>query len=264
MDFTSNSKTLDSSNLGDDTSGNTNDFTATNLTATDQTTDTPTNNFCTMNSVHVSSHGSSALPTFSEGNVKIGMNSNSSTSGTIAPSSGKWYFEYKQGENTADNGGYPIVGICATLGGTAGDIIGFRTPSGTNYRGQLGTTSVDNAFLSARLANDIFGFYVDLDNSTLIIHKNGSTYMNTGYTGGLDWSGGLTTTNLQTGFFHPYVQNNFDGTPAYTDEINFGNPSFTISSSNSDANGYGSFEYSPTLGGTNYYALCTKNLAEYG
>jgi len=168
----------DSGNLGDDTSGNGNDFTANNLTATDQTTDTPTNNFATMNPVHVSSHGSSTLPTFSEGNLKIAMSDGSSTSSSIAPSSGKWYVEYKQSENTADNQGYPIVGICATLGGTAGDIIGFRTPSGTNYRGQLGTSSIDNAFLSAREANDIFGFYIDLDNSTLIIHKNGSTYMN--------------------------------------------------------------------------------------
>jgi hypothetical protein len=37
----------DSSALGDDTSGNTNDFTVNNLTSIDQTTDTPTNNFAT-------------------------------------------------------------------------------------------------------------------------------------------------------------------------------------------------------------------------
>jgi hypothetical protein len=35
----------DSSALGDDTSGNGNDFTVNNLTSIDQTTDTPTNNF---------------------------------------------------------------------------------------------------------------------------------------------------------------------------------------------------------------------------
>jgi hypothetical protein len=43
--------------------------------------------------------------------------------------------------------------------------------------------------------------------------------------------------------------------------INFGNPSFTISSGNSDANNYGNFEYAVPSG---YYALNTKNLAEYG
>jgi hypothetical protein len=37
----------DSSALGDDTSGNGNDFTVNNLTSIDQTTDTPTNNFAT-------------------------------------------------------------------------------------------------------------------------------------------------------------------------------------------------------------------------
>jgi hypothetical protein len=40
----------DSSALGDDTSGNGNDFTVNNLTSIDQTTDTPTNNFATFNS----------------------------------------------------------------------------------------------------------------------------------------------------------------------------------------------------------------------
>ena len=43
--------------------------------------------------------------------------------------------------------------------------------------------------------------------------------------------------------------------------MNFGNPPFTISSGNSDANDYGNFEYAVPSG---YYALNTKNLAEYG
>ena len=86
--------------------------------------------------------------------------------------------------------------------------------------------------------------------------------MASGYTSGIDWSSGLTTTDTQTGFFFPYVQNN--ASSSMTDEFNFGNPSFSISSGNADANGYGNFEYSPTLSGTNYYAICTKNLAEFG
>jgi hypothetical protein len=44
-------------------------------------------------------------------------------------------------------------------------------------------------------------------------------------------------------------------------ELNFGNPGYTIASSNADANGEGSFEYAPPSG---YYALCTNNLALYG
>ena len=46
-----------------------------------------------------------------------------------------------------------------------------------------------------------------------------------------------------------------------TAEMNFGSPSFAISSGNADADGYGNFEYSVPSG---FYALCTKNLAEYG
>ena len=44
-------------------------------------------------------------------------------------------------------------------------------------------------------------------------------------------------------------------------ELNFGNAPFSISSGNADANGYGNFEYAPPSG---YYAVCTKNLAEFG
>jgi len=44
-------------------------------------------------------------------------------------------------------------------------------------------------------------------------------------------------------------------------EFNFGNPAFTIASGNSDANGYGNFEYAVPSG---YYALCSKNLGAYG
>ena len=42
---------------------------------------------------------------------------------------------------------------------------------------------------------------------------------------------------------------------------NFGSPPYAISSGNTDGNGYGNFEYAVPSG---YYALNTKNLAEYG
>ena len=43
--------------------------------------------------------------------------------------------------------------------------------------------------------------------------------------------------------------------------LNTGSPPFSISSGNSDANGYGNFEYSVPSG---YLALCTKNLGSDG
>ena len=86
----------DSSALGNDVSGNDNDFTAANLTSVDQSTDTCTNNFATWNSlVH-----SSTSAVFSEGNLKVVPQDNTSvnyTTSTIAmPQSGKWYAEFKK------------------------------------------------------------------------------------------------------------------------------------------------------------------------
>ena len=44
--------------------------------------------------------------------------------------------------------------------------------------------------------------------------------------------------------------------------MNFGGgTSFSISSGNADANGFGNFEYAVPSG---FFALCTKNLAEHG
>ena len=57
----------DSSALGNDVSGNNNDFTVNNLTSIDQTTDTCTNNFATLNPLDKGYTGTIVL---SEGNTK--------------------------------------------------------------------------------------------------------------------------------------------------------------------------------------------------
>ena len=82
-----------------------------------------------------------------------------------------------------------------------------------------------------------------------------------------DEEGNLTEESIQralgitvSDFVFPAL-GDMDGSGTVVYEINFGNPSFSISSGNSDANGYGNFEYSVPSG---YFALNTKNLAEYG
>lgn len=86
----------DSSALGDDTSGNGNDLTATNLASTDQTTDSPTQNFMVWDAARNVSHD----PIMSEGNLKVGYTSGAGTypasrAGKEIPQSGKWYWEVK-------------------------------------------------------------------------------------------------------------------------------------------------------------------------
>ena len=68
-------------------------------------------------------------------------------------------------------------------------------------------------------------------------------------------------THINTGeFIFPFF-GDVSGTEKTDISVNFGNPPFSISSGNADANGYGNFEYAPPSG---FYALCTKNLAEFG
>ena len=87
----------DSSDLGNDVSGNNNDFTLTNIDSSNATADRPadsstTGNFCTWNVVNSSSDN-----TYSEGNLKVvgGGSSGRLANGTIATTSGKWYYEFK-------------------------------------------------------------------------------------------------------------------------------------------------------------------------
>ena len=61
----------------------------------------------------------------------------------------------------------------------------------------------------------------------------------------------------EVGYF-PYISSYGNNTIL----ANFGGfTTATISSAATDENGYGTFEYAPPSG---YYAICTKNLAEFG
>jgi len=101
---------------------------------------------------------------------------------------------------------------------------------------------------------DIVGVYLDMDNGTIKFSKNG-TAMASGASAFTD----LISAMPESGWaFFAFGYDNANV------QANFGNSPFSISSGNTDANGYGNFEYSPTLSSVNYYALCTKNLAEFG
>ena len=96
----------------------------------------------------------------------------------------------------------------------------------------------------------------------LYFSKNG-TWQNSGDpTSGSTGTGAisLNTPIVGDGFLYPAVGEIYTGSSTF--QLNFGGcPPYAISSGNADANGYGNFEYAVPSG---YYALCTKNLAEYG
>jgi hypothetical protein len=111
--------------LGKDTSGNSNNFTPNNLSITagvgnDSLTDTPTNNFATLNPLHA---GHSTL---TNGNLDA---SGSSDLPTIIPGSGQWYYEI-------GTTGYNWDGTAANFTSAAGSYnFGQRPFSGTPNTG---------------------------------------------------------------------------------------------------------------------------------
>ena len=97
-----------------------------------------------------------------------------------------------------------------------------------------------------------------MDNGYVYFSKNG-TFQNSGDpTSGSTGTGGiaLPTSSNSTGTFL-FMPSLYNGTM----DVNYGSPAYSISSGNADANGHGNFEYAVPSG---YFALCTKNLSEFG
>jgi hypothetical protein len=244
-------KFANSAALGTDSSGNGNTFTATNLTSIDQTTDTPTNNFCTMNPLDNFNGG-----TYSEGNLKFTNDAvDLATRSTMAVSQGKWYWEAKWTYAGSMFNQAIYFGILDTVAAmnSGGDFASNTSAFSVIYNpngGGLTKNGVSVGSTYAGSVNSIFGFKLDLDNGDLYIHQNG-TYYN---------SGNAVVTGITSGkTYSPFFAPNAGATDSIA-EANFGNPIYS-SGSNTDGAGYGNFSYAVPSG---YYALNTKNLATYG
>ncbi len=253
----------DSSNLGNDANGGT-DFTEVNLAATDQSTDTCTNNFATMNPLDNFYQGA----TFSDGNLTVTTTNSSQSYSTssIMVSSGKWYVECKP----VSGGSEPEIGVAYKMVGVGNgnnaqlsynaNGYGYRAsnPGSVWYNGSAVSTG-----FSQYANGDIIGIALDLDNNKLYFSKNG-TFGNSGDpTSGATGTGAISIVDPASTDMGAYA---FAMNETFNDQNkvfswNFGSPPFSISSGNSDGNGYGNFEYAVPSG---YYALNTKNLAEYG
>ena len=247
----------DSADLGADVSGNSNDFTVNNLAAINQSTDTCTNNFATLNSVY----SSDSQPTLSEGNLGQAPSTTTyqNAFSTIGAASGKWYVEMKVNgtANSANYFGVAAETECDYLQDNA-NVIGKSTKgfSISMASGDKRTDETNSSYGSVIADGDIFMTALDLDNAKVWFGSNG-TWFDSG-----DPAGGSNEAFSSINTDYPYFFGGTVYTGGYTSvEWNFGNPSFTISSGNADADGYGNFEYAVPSG---FYALCTKNLAEYG
>jgi len=233
----------DSSALGDDTSGNGNDFTVTSLASTDQSTDTCSNNFCTLNPLD------SGTITFSDGGLTVVSGSDyHATKGTIGVKTGKWYFEVKMnastgGQNVADQ----FIGITGDNTPVTGAT--YDNNPSVIYGGSSGIIDKDGTNTQTGLtefsSGQIIGVALNMDDLEIEFYNNGTK------------QGSTQSISSFTGSYLPF----YIGANARSSSFNFGAPPYTISSGNADANGFGNFEYAVPSG---YFALCTKNLSEHG
>jgi hypothetical protein len=257
LEFKETGTSQNSSGMGADTSGNDNHYAVTNFTAVDQCTDTPTNSFCTLNPLD-----NGANFTLSEGNCQILTTTSGSslTTATMAPSNGKWYWENKVTVLVTNSDYVGIGHVRKDLMGAASDPQAANA-SHLQAAGRLWTdygTTESADYSNNWAANDIIMVAMDCDNGKTWYGINGTWIGANPATGG---SNGASFSSYLGEPHSPMVGQNSGANRSTTILTNFGNPPFTISSGNADANGYGNFEYAVPSG---YYALCSKNLAEFG
>ena len=268
LEFKQTGTGANSSGHGADTSGNNNHFGVNfDSDGRDITEDTPTNSFMTMNPLATGSRA-----TFQEGNTKVTLNLQGSVPygqvefGTFAVNKGKWYYEVFVVENGA--GGQVAFGWNERWEdnryynghnnlGSSGNV--WYGDDGKFQDGSTSNTTAPNTFADS----DIIGIAIDIDNKKFYAHKNG-TYQSNGTGTGDPSNGtnGFSFTSHYNDYWTPWISKDSDNSSHNpTANFNFGTGINIPSSSNSDANGYGRFEYAVPTG---FFALNTKNLAEYG
>jgi len=242
-----------------DQSGNNNDWTSNNLTESDIMVDSPTNNFCTLNPLDYIFNTNYPAVTFAEGNLYIALPSGSGGNscghrGTMARSSGKWYWE-AIGDDVlegSDGGRFSFIGMDTPQKGGIENTpfsmdwhpsSGIQKWVGSTLSTLNGTTYVDG---------DILGLALDLDSNIAYWYKNGSLVFTYDFTS--DSADGIRE-------FAPWVYNGSSGSPNWW--YNFGaDSSFAgtkTAQSNQDGNSIGDFYYTPR---NNHLALCTKNFSD--
>jgi len=261
LEFKQSGTSQNSSGLGADTSGNDNHFAVNNLTAVDQSTDTCTNNFATLNplSTVFTENISSML---SEGNTKYDPTGDYSiVKSTIPfPKSGKWYIEIKLADSGTVGGQFGVMRTPASSNAT-NSFIGYATnEAGYAYdNGEIHRSAGGSGDTRVSVAASLGGY--SLEDTLAILFNADDNEIKWYIQDSLKYT--LDLSSAPHGFYANdgewvFALSSYGNYVAYN--FNFGSPSVSISSGNTDGNGYGNFEFD-TKGG---YALCTKNLAEFG
>jgi hypothetical protein len=218
LPFTNTSST---STLGNDFSGNSNTWTVNNISLTagstyDSMTDVPTltsataANYAVMNPLNKAS-----LVTVTDGNLTLSPSSASwgAISGTVAVTSGKWYYEYSASISSP----LALCGWATTdedVNTTYGSAVTKQWEMIFNSGNKYGNGANAVAYASAVSANTVVGVALDMDNGTLTFYIGGVSQ-------GTAFSTGLTGKTLV-----PWISVNSGG-GAFSSYVNFGQRPFT-------------------------------------
>jgi hypothetical protein len=258
----------DSSSLGDDSSGNTNDFTLSG--SGKQILDTPSNVFNTLNPLNTPP-GANAF-NLSNGNTTMGDNGSGDNdlgmTGTLGMAAGKWYWEVKAvnaGETLCIVDSTARIVASATDGTPNAGFWGVQSNgSGSSINTYSNGTFGNSHTLQGHDNNDIVMFALDIDNGKFFYGRNGSWLGLDGNAANPAAGTNAIFTNIPTSgtTFLTFTEHRSSGNPAT--HWNWGNGYFgttAVSSAENDGAGYGKFEYTVPTG---FYALCTKNINTYG
>jgi hypothetical protein len=246
----------DAADLGDDESGEGNDFTENNLTAYDQMLDSPTNNFCVMNPLDVMTNDGTKMK---QGN--LWLDDCDRCNATMAVSSGKWYWEARL--HHQHHGGQSIgineVGNNIKVANWANDGNDFHVshPVGSGVQASIyvdGTDTSSTGEVGTVADGQLLGFMVDVDAQTITVHCDDAEIDSdlTDY----DYSACNNMETITPSFNIPggrIAIANFGQDSSFAGQETSGSANAT------DSNGYGDFYYEPPA---DYLALCTKNLPD--
>lgn len=210
-----------SPNLGDDESGNTNDWTESGSPA--QSEDSPTKNYATWNGLDKHTSG----VTLSNGALGFSNTNGSQDSAraTIFVDSGKWYWEI-----TMTTGATCTIGIgdnLATLDDGPGNASGADNANSWGYRSNDGDminlgslTSYGNSYTTG----DVIGVALDMDTGAIWFSKNG-TWQNSATVGEIE--AGTTTNAAVTGLSGKTLAPMHSNESSAVQTVNFGQSSFS-------------------------------------
>ena len=245
----------DSSALGNDANGS-NNFTVNNLTSIDQTSDSPSNNFATLNPLIYTDS------TILEGNLQYtspGSNPVFGSLSSIGMGKGKWYGEVKY---VSGSNHYLVLGVAdetfkSSSTTSSYDLGKSGTTSSIAYVVNTGAYRINNSNTSWGSAGgdgQIIMWAIDRVNNKIYFGVNGTWGASSDPAAN---SGGIPTTALDSSTDWFIGCTNDTGSTETVAQFNFGSPPFALSSAVADGNGLGQFEYAPPTG---YVSLCTNNL----